>query len=194
MQRIGPFLLLALLCSGASACVSSEREAPIVSEVSDPVVRVAEALVAGSHADTQDDADLLRMTAGILQTHGARPQGETPDLGTYFAERAADLGAQQSPQRGRTAGPAYRNGDIPPGGQAAFREIFRSGQTAVIALAPRNAERMKLAVTTSNGQSVCEVEGQQRIECRWTPIWTEPVTIEVSNLTTGRAEYFLITN
>lgn len=194
MRRLFLISVAPLLALAPGACGSvRDVDAPALT-VSGPAAITAQALLAGAEAEASGDAEGLRQSAGILAGQGAVPKEDSVDLALRWAEQAAELGAATIPPRGRTAGPAYRNGELSAEGQTVFSEIFHSGRTAVISLAPRNQARMLLSVTTDDGRELCEQAGSGLVECRWTPIWTEPVRVEVANLSGRTAQYFLVTN
>ncbi|MCR9129876.1 MAG: hypothetical protein NXI12_10155 [Alphaproteobacteria bacterium] len=176
-----------------SACAATPVDAPAFG--TDPIGRAAQALVAGAQAEDANHADALRVAAGVLEGLGAHPADGEADLASTWASRAEALGAEPVPPRGRTAGPAYRDGLLSSGGSAAFTDIFHSGRAAIVSLAPRGDGAFVLRVRDEAGTEICrQVAESGPAECRWTPVWTAPVRIEVANLSGAPARYFLLTN
>jgi hypothetical protein len=183
----------ALAAAALAGCAGSGAPAPAFG--TDAMGRAAQALILGAEADEAGDADGLRAAAGALQGLGANPASGQPDLAELWAERAAALGAGSLPPRGRTAGPAYRDGLLSGGERAGFTDTFHSGRAAIVSLAPRGEGAFVLWVRDESGAEICrEVAEAGPAECRWTPVWTAPVRIEVANLTGAPARYFLLTN
>jgi hypothetical protein len=184
-----PTLAALSLLTGCAASLSPAALDPT------PMARAAQALIAGAAAFETDDADTLRAASGVLQDLGARPAEGEPDLAQAWSERARALGAAPVPPRGRTAGPAYRDGVLAAGEAINFNDMFHSGRIAIVSVAPRGGTGFVLRVENAQGVEICsEFAEDSPAQCRWTPIWTEQVRIEIVNRSGGRAQYFLLTN
>jgi hypothetical protein len=185
------FTLVAALAL-VSGCAASQS--PAAADPT-PMARAAQALMAGAEAFETDDANTLRAASGVLDDLGARPAPGEPDLVQAWSVRARALGAAAVPPRGRTAGPAYRDGVLAAGEATAFNDMFHSGRLAIVSVAPRGGTAFTLRVENAQGVEICsEFAGDSPAQCRWTPIWTEQVRIEIVNRSGGRAQYFLLTN
>lgn len=175
-----------------SGCAASDTSAPAFDT---PVSRAGLALIAGTEAYEADDAEGLRAASGVLDGLGARPAEGAPDLARTWSLRAQELGADMPPPRGRTAGPAYRDGVLAAGESADFNDMFHAGRVAIVSVAPRGGTAVVLRVRNAQGAEICaEFAEDGPVECRWTPVWTERVSIEIANLSGRRAQYFLLTN
>lgn len=177
-----------------TACTSVANDSPASAVTDGPEATVADALSLGTRAETANDVEALSMAAGLLRSAGAHPSDGTSDLAERWAALAIEQGAEVSFVRGRMAGPAYREDLLGGGEELTLREVFHAGRTAVIVLRPRDDGQFRL--TATNGDTVvCTVEANAvPAECRWTPIWTEPVDVRVTNLGPREASYFLVTN
>lgn len=111
-----------------------------------------------------------------------------------WSAEARALGAEAAPPRGRTAGPAYREGVLEVGGSIAFRDMFHSGRLAIVAVQPRRAGALHLTIAAQGGEPVCALATEEAAECRWIPIWTEPVILTLENPTNEPVAYYLVTN
>lgn len=147
-------------------------------------------------AERTDDGPALLAAASLLDSSGARAAPGQADLMEHWYARAEALGERIPPARGRIAGPAYRNGVISTGEAAVLRDSFHSGRTARVSLQTRGAGTLRLVIRRgTGGEAICEaVAGPAPVSCQWVPVWSEPFTIEVTNLTGGQIAYTLITN
>lgn len=179
-------------CAALIGCAASDRP---VAGAQTPVVRAGLALIAGTEAYEADDADGLRAAAGVLESLGARPADGAPDLVEVWSARVQALGGDSIPARGRTAGPAYRDGILAVGEDARFNEMFHAGRAAIVSVSPRSGDAFVLQIRNAEGAEICrELAEDGPAECRWTPVWTDQVRIEIANLSGRPAQYFLLTN
>ncbi len=189
---VAPAVALAAGLAFLSGCAASDTSAPAFET---PVSRAGLALLAGTEAYEADDLEGLRAASGVLEGLGARPAEDAPDLVRTWSMRAQELGAAAPPPRGRTAGPAYRDGVLAAGESADFNDMFHAGRAAIVSVAPRGGTAFILRVRNAQGAQICaEFAEDGPAECRWTPVWTEQVRIEIVNLSGRRAQYFLLTN
>lgn len=176
-----------------SACATPQRAEP--SAVVEPDGQILAAMDIGLRAEDASDASALLAAASLLDAAGARPADGQDDLTTRWREQAAAMGETLPPLRGRTAGPAYRNGALGAGETALLRDSFHSGRTARVSVQTRGAGTLRLAIRRPDGEMMCEtLVSAAPVSCQWVPVWTEPFHIEVTNLTAGNVAYYLITN
>lgn len=186
-------LIIAASVSLLTACTSFADDSGTRAVTDGPEVSVANALALGARAEAANDIEVLHVAASLLKTSGAEP-ADGEDLAARWEMMAMEQGAEPVPDRGRTAGPAYRDDRLGAGEELTLREVFHSGRTAVIVLRPREGGIFRLQATNGT-ETICEMEARDApAECRWTPIWTEPVDVRVTNLTGRDASYFLVTN
>ncbi|WP_442571462.1 hypothetical protein [Glycocaulis sp.] len=185
---------LTLMAIGFSACASHEP-VPALASVAEPDGQILAALDMGLRAEAAGDGQALLAAATLLEASGAEPGEGEPDLAVRWQARAAELGETIPPTRGRIAGPAYRNGIVGAGEAAFLRDSFHSGRTARVSLQARGAGTLRLSIRREGGDAVCEaVVTTAPVSCQWVPVWSEPFTIEIVNLTGGQVPYYLITN
>ncbi len=185
------FILVAL---GAAGCATPERAE--VSAVAEPDGQIMAALDIGLRAEEIDDGAGMLAAASLLDGAGARPAEGEDNLALRWRDRADALGETLPPLRGRTAGPAYRNGVIGPSEAALLRDSFHSGRAARVSVQTRSSGTLRLAIRRADdGETLCEtLVGAAPVTCQWVPVWTEPFHIEITNLTAGTVAYYLITN
>jgi hypothetical protein len=158
---------------------------------------VAGIIAEGLTAAAQKDAKGLLKAANTLDRLGAHPGEGTADLVAMWRTDAARLGesAEQIPYRGRTLGPAYRQYQIASGANLSTRQSFNAGQKAEISLVSISGARIELKVRDEDGSVVCALAITSRNgACVWTPGWTAPYAIDVTNPTGQAAPIYLITN
>lgn len=179
-------------CAALIGCAAADRPAE---RAETPVLRAGLALIAGAEAYEADNAEGMRAAAGVLESLGARPADGAPDLVEVWSAHVQALGGESIPARGRTAGPAYREGVLAVSENARFNEMFHAGRAAIVSVSPRGGDAFVLQVRSAEGEEICrELVEDGPAECRWTPVWTEQVRIEIANLSGRPAQYFLLTN
>ncbi|GGY99963.1 hypothetical protein [Novosphingobium colocasiae] len=135
-----------------------------------------------------DDAQLsveLRQIAAI----GARPL--VVDADPVRNWRTLARMDSVAPMRGSPLGPGYRAGQVDPGSQERFEQLFLSGRKASIALSSPGNAPLALTVLDANRKPVCEAR-DARLACHWMPLFTQRYTIEVRNKGAQTADYFLV--
>lgn len=195
-MRIRPSALVAafVLPLVLAACAGHHPTPPLAS-VAEPDGQIFAALDIGFRAEEAADGAALRVAASLLDSAGARPAGGQADLMARWRGMAAERGEDLPPVRGRIAGPAYRNGIIAGGAAAVLRDSFHSGRAARVSLQTRGAGTLRLSIRRNDGEPVCEaLASTAPVSCQWVPVWSEPFTIEITNLTGGQIPYYLITN
>lgn len=185
---------LAILVTGLVACASHEP-VPALASVAEPDGQILASLDMGLRAEAAGDGAALLAAASLLEASGASPAYGEPDLVMRWRERARELGETVPPTRGRIAGPAYRNGIVGAGEAALLRDSFHSGRAARVSLQARGAGTLRLSIRREGGEAVCEaIVTTAPVSCQWVPVWSEPFTIEITNLTGAQTPYYLITN
>ncbi|GGB65338.1 hypothetical protein [Glycocaulis alkaliphilus] len=191
------------LCALAMAVVfpvvmtgcASQQAVSALPAVAEPDGQIFAALDIGLRAEAAGDGAALLAAASLLEASGARPAEGEADLAARWQARAAELGETVPPSRGRIAGPAYRNGIVGAGETALLRDSFHSGRAARVSLQARGSGTLRLSIRRHDGEPVCEALATTApVSCQWVPVWSEPFTIEVVNLTGAQIPYYLITN
>ncbi|MGY6532339.1 hypothetical protein [Glycocaulis sp.] len=187
-------LVLSLVALAAAGCAT--HDAGTLGSVAEPDGQILAALDIGLRAEEIDDGAGMLAAASLLDGAGANPAEGEDNLALRWRARAEALGETLPPLRGRTAGPAYRNGVIGPGEAALLRDSFHSGRAARVSVQTRGSGTLRLAIRRADdGETLCEtLVTAAPVTCQWVPVWTEPFHIEVTNLTAGTVAYYLITN
>ncbi|KPP81477.1 MAG: hypothetical protein HLUCCA04_06690 [Oceanicaulis sp. HLUCCA04] len=192
--RLSALAAASVLSAGLAACAGHQTTPPLAS-VAEPDGQIFAALDIGFRAEAASDGAALRAAASLLDSSGAVPAEGEPDLMERWRDMAAGLGEELPPVRGRIAGPAYRNGIVGAGAAAVLRDSFHSGRAARVSLQARGAGTLRLSIRRNDGEAVCEaLASTVPVSCQWVPVWSEPFTIEITNLTGGQIAYYLITN
>lgn len=188
-------LAIAVVFAAVPAGCASQQAVTALPAVGEPDGQIFAALDIGLRAEAADDGAALLAASSLLEASGARPGDGETDLAARWYDRAAELGESVPRSRGRIAGPAYRNGVVGAGETALLRDSFHSGRAARVSLQARGAGTLRLAIRRNDGEPVCEaVVSTAPVSCQWIPVWSEPFTIEVVNLTGAQIPYYLITN
>lgn len=202
MRQYPGRLAAAAFVSVSLAACAGHQPSPALAGVAEPDGQILAALDIGMRAEIAADATALMAAASLLESSGARPAPGEADLQQIWYARAAELGETVPPARGRIAGPAYRNGTLAGGEAAVLRDSFHSGRAARVSLQARGGGMLRLSIrrgAPGSGagarETVCEtLASAAPVSCQWVPVWSEPFTIEISNLTGGQVAYSLITN
>lgn len=150
---------------------------------------LADFLVSAAAAEQARDSEALARTLRRIDALGAKPLDD--EATAALAHWRSLAGSTTPPLRGRTLGPGFRAGTLPPGKQAAIEQTFLSGQRASIAVSADGAARLALAVTRPKGERVCE-DVASRSACKWVPMFTERHRIVVRNPGKQPVRYFLV--
>ncbi len=177
-------------CSAHHVALAPTSSAPDASETL-AASRVAAALAFGAaHADAKSRAEAAR----VLDALGARPADEhEPNLPRTW-EAIADRGQTVPPPfRGRILGPAYRTGQVAPGGIMTTEQLFMGGQPASLAVAPSAGAKLSVVVRDARGATLCQKPvTSPTAACYWTPPFATRAHIEISNQGAGEAKYYLV--
>ncbi len=99
------------------------------------------------------------------------------------------------PSRGAVSGPGVRRASLAAGGAEELSLAFYAGQVAVLTLRAHDNTRYTLRAKDSDEKLVCDgVSDGHAYTCRWTPLWTGSVEINVSNTSSTDGRYTLIVN
>lgn len=158
---------------------------------------VADIIARGMAAEASGDAETLADQARALDILGATPEGGAPDLAREWRRKAAQMGAHISTDtfRGRTLGPAYRQGRVGPGASFHTRQSFNAGQRAEISVVPQDDAPLSLSVTDDDGRQICDVAPSTRnLGCRWVPTFTGSSDINVDNSNDRAVAFYIVLN
>lgn len=183
-------LILALILGACAARPAETASAPPAPMPETRAEQVALALGEAAGAERSGDAKALSRAVRLVQATGARPLEGTGDDPLPGWRARSDL--SEPPLRGRPLGPGYRSGRIAPGGRESFAQLFLSGTASVIALSAPTGDRIEMNVVDKEARQVCRRQAAQSGACRWVPLFTQRYTIEVVNLGTSDARYFLV--
>lgn len=201
MIRTARFPALALLVV-ASGCAGTENTAPVIASVSKAAPKapaidnvsgkaalVAEALIGAARAEYSQDSPALARAAQQLELLGANPQTDA-DAAALLRWRAS-LPADIPPTRGRALGPAYRSGTLAPGAATELNQTFLGGRSAQIVVRVSRGPAPQLVVKDQSDRRVC-LAGDDPVECRWTPLYTQRHRIEIVNRGSEKSEFYIV--
>ncbi len=162
-----------------------------------PAQDVARILAAGLDAEGRQDGPALLENAQALQRSGAHSDGGD-DLARAWIREAIHLGVDPGPDqiwRGRTLGPAYRNGRVIGHGVFRTRQTFNAGEKADIAVVPTQGGALGLDVEDGDGKSICSVGPSTRdLGCDWVPAFTGGSAIAVHNDAEDAQSFYIVLN
>jgi hypothetical protein len=104
------------------------------------------------------------------------------------------LGWAVPAEAGRVPSPGYAVKDVAPYGSVTYRsEWFQGGEPAEVLVIGDDSTLLSVTVYDENGHYISSDSGTS---CRvtWSPIWTGPFTIKVTNLGNSANVYVLSTN
>lgn len=182
MNRSIFVVFLPLLCAGAPQPSVPASDAAVVASL----------LVEAEHAAQGPRADrrMLGKALASLDRFGAHPLDTAGDPLPEW--RSAALASAEPPLRGRTLGPAYRNGTLPPGGTVRLTQLFDGGRTARVAIATPGKAPLGFAVIDGEERAVCPPATGTERECSWVPLYSGRYEIVLSNGSDQQAGYYLV--
>lgn len=153
---------------------------------------VAASFSRAAEASARADSKALASELQQIAATGARPLGGDGAGSDPVARwRTMALADKTAPMRGSPLGPGYRAGQVDPGSQERFEQLFLSGRKASIALSSPGNAPLALIVLDANLKPVCAAQ-DARLACHWMPLFTQRYTIEVRNKGARTADYFLV--
>ena len=196
-KALGAALLLASACACVAApppIAGTAPNTPPNTPASTPASRaerIAASFTAAADAERSGDTAALARAVQVIAASGPHPleqSAEDPVQG-WQAKAAPSATAVY---RGRPLGPGYRSGRLNNGGSESFSQLFLSGTGATIALSAPTGDKLSLRVLDPQARPICSGDAMRGNMCRWVPLFTQRYTIEVTNLGTGDARYFLV--
>jgi hypothetical protein len=167
----------------------AEPAAPATGVASGKIVRVADALLMAARAEQAKDGAALAQATLRLEQLGANPQ---TDVDASAMQRwRASLPGDVPPMRGRALGPAYRSGALAPGAVTELNQTFLGGRSAQIVVRVSKGPAPQLVVRDQSDRRVC-LAGDDPVECRWTPIYTQRHRIEIVNTGSEKSEFYIV--
>ncbi|HMQ58074.1 MAG TPA: hypothetical protein PKE65_05960 [Rhizobiaceae bacterium] len=110
-----------------------------------------------------------------------------------LTELVKDVEAAQP--RGRVRGPGKMRSGLLAGRTDIFRENFRGGELAEVAIIGDGDTDLDLVIADENGNAICvDTSFADKLYCSWTPAWTGPFIIAVKNQGRIRNTYYILTN
>lgn len=153
-------------------------------------VRIAQSLAEAETAYDQDKrARLGQLVSGLYASGLAPLQEDNTDL---LGMWAAASGEAIVPMRGRLLGPAYVRGELAPGEVWTSAQTFKSGEPSTLAVSHKGSGPVSISVNDQRSRSVCAAAKSRAPSCRFTPLYTQRYSIELTNEGRERAVYFLV--
>lgn len=177
---------------GGSAAVGQTpvAAAPETIVSSHRAVRIAQSLAEAETAYDQDKrARLGQLVSGLYASGLAPLQEDNTDL---LGMWAAASGEAIVPMRGRLLGPAYVRGELAPGEVWTSAQTFKSGEPSTLAVSHKGSGPVSISVNDQRSRSVCAAARSRAPSCRFTPLYTQRYSIELTNEGRERAVYFLV--
>ena len=148
--------------------------------------QLASDLAAAALAFDEGDLEGLRNAVIAIESSAGTPADE-PSRALLAQWRNGIDGLPIS--RGRTLGPGFRSGVLPPGRALSLEQSFLAGEAARIALSTPDSRPIELRVT--NGEKTICVKTAERSSCRWVPIFSARYSIALRNGSNRRVRYLL---
>lgn len=154
-------------------------------------VQVAAALSEAANAQASHLEGGLAKALGVIDRTGAHPLPDWDGPDPVPAWRTLIVPDPTPPMRGSALGPGYRSGQLLAGRSDRFEQVFLSGKKASIALSSPGSAPLSLRVLDAERNPVCNA-ADERMACRWVPLFTQRYMIEVRNAGDKVADYFLV--
>lgn len=141
--------------------------------------------------------DSLLSASFTLSKLGAQPVSNTPDMANEWRQVAHNSGLPITqtfvPVRGRAKGPAYRRFYLETTQIDELSEVYHGAEKAQVTLAS-SSSAFELIVHVGE-KTVCKMLVEQTPKtCSWTPLYTAPHTLKVTNKGEQAAHYLLVSN
>lgn len=186
----GMFAVAAVLLAACQASADTRQADAMPAPAPDAggPARSVDILVAAAQASDSGDVDGLRQALFALDALGLR--ADDPQGAAMLASWAAVIPGDVPPLRGRALGPAFRAGEVASGGAVEIEQTFLAGQSAAIAVRARNGHDLKVKVFDGGERTLCTAAGE-RVQCRWTPPYTQRHVIRIDNPQRTKVRYFI---
>jgi len=135
----------------------------------------------------------------ILDRIGAAPMNQETDKAKHWNNLAIEMDAniteKHPPFRGRVKGPAYREYELAAGQTDIIREVFYAAETAQLSVNTRQGTVTLEVKANGEEKSVCHIKADSKAaSCSWTPIYTTPHEIALTNISGEDVFYVLVSN
>lgn len=186
--------MAAVVCAIGAEAGASARPALAPSEyaAAQPAEAVARLLAIADREAARPRPDRKRLAAVLraLDGLGARPAEAADDRMAIWRRTAhATL---EPPMRGRVLGPAYRNGQLPPGSTVRLAQLFDGGRAARVAVAAPGKGTLDFLVLDAENKPVCPPASVGTQQCQWTPLYSARYEIVLVNRGSQPAGYYLV--
>ena len=135
----------------------------------------------------------------MLDRVGAKPMSQDNDKAEHWYSLAVSMDASIAEKypsfRGRVKGPAYREHKLPAGKTDIIREVFYAAEPAQLSVKTRQGA-VTLRVKADDAEILeCHMEANsQARSCSWTPLYTTPHEIMLTNTSDSDVFYVLVSN
>jgi|GEM_PF-1444184 len=175
--------------SEASAQTASLQRGP-APEAQWRAARLAQNLADAEIAHEAGESAKLAQLVNALKMSGLTPHDQ--NSADHVSQWSLASGGEAVPFRGRLLGPAYVRGELAPGEVWKSAQTFKSGEPSTLAVSHKGSGPVSLSVSDQSARRVCAEPGQKAPACRFTPLYTQRYSIELTNKGPGRAVYFLV--
>lgn len=144
-------------------------------------------------------AEAYIQASQLLDQLGAKPMSQGNDKAKQWYKLAvamdASIAEKYPPFRGRVKGPAYREHKVTAGQIDVINEVFYAAEPAQLSIMTQQGS-VTLSVKVKDADTpVCHIKVDTNMKsCAWTPIYTTPYEITLTNTSTTDVQYVLATN
>ena len=144
-------------------------------------------------------AERYMRASQLLERMGARPMNQEIDKAQHWYSLAVSLDAQITekypPFRGRVKGPAYREHKLGAGQSDTIHEVYYAAEAAILSVKTRQGLVRLEVEAKGKEKSVCQIMADNNAaSCNWTPIYTTPYEITLTNMSGEDISYVLMSN
>jgi len=197
-------IISALAISGLNACKNSSTasvpaEKQIIAVVGNSNVPAHHTSIFAAFEGLDGSAENYIQASQFLDRIGAKPMSQDNDKAKHWYNLAVSIDARiaekHPPFRGRVKGPAYREHKLTAGNTDVINEVFYAAEPAQLSVKTRQGT-VTLRVKIGDGETpVCHMEANSEASsCAWTPLYTTPYEIMLTNTSDSDVFYVLVSN
>ena len=197
-------IISAIAVSTLNACNnSSNASVPVdkqtITAIGGVAVPTHHTSVFAAFEELDGSAENYIQASQLLYRLGAKPMSEDNDKAKHWYNLAvsmdSNIAEKHPPFRGRVKGPAYREHKLAAGETDIISEVFYAAEPAQLSVKTRQGT-VTLHVKINDVETpVCYMEANsQASSCAWTPLYTTPYKITLTNASDSDVFYVLVSN
>lgn len=197
-------IISALAISTLNACKNSSiesvsAETQIITTIGNADIPEHHMTIFAAFERLDGSAENYIQASQILDQFGAKPMSEDNDKAKHWYNLAVSIDAsiaeKYPPFRGRVKGPAYREHKLAAGQIDIISEVFYAAEPAQLSVRTRQGAVTMHVKINDEETPVCHIEANsQANSCAWTPLYTTPYEIMLTNTSDSDVLFVLVSN